>query len=124
MPLQQHCGWISRCSLTFSGQQYFYISFRSFRPDCLSIFNGRGVVFPVKARFHVHVFDSEVRQLCSMLYPVCQLHHICCVDAEEDVEDFRLLRPCLELLQVVVSFLTSPMFSAIAWSGSSKISCF
>ena len=22
MPLQQHCGWISRCSLTFSGQQY------------------------------------------------------------------------------------------------------
>ncbi|MFW5532215.1 MAG: hypothetical protein ACOCPC_11215, partial [Segatella copri] len=23
MPLQQHCGWISRCSLTFSGQQYF-----------------------------------------------------------------------------------------------------
>lgn len=23
MPLQQHCGWISRCSLTFSGQQYY-----------------------------------------------------------------------------------------------------
>ena len=25
MPLQQHCGWISRCSLTFSGQQYYFI---------------------------------------------------------------------------------------------------
>ena len=27
MPLQQHCGWISRCSLTFSGQQYNQIVF-------------------------------------------------------------------------------------------------
>ena len=26
MPLQQHCGWISRCSLTFSGQQYINIA--------------------------------------------------------------------------------------------------
>ena len=77
---------------------------------------------PLKALLYVHIFVSRGRQLCSLLYPVCQLHHVCSVDAEEDVQDFRLLRPGLESLQVVVSFLTSLMFSAIVWSGSSKIS--
>ena len=59
-----------------------------------------------------------------MLYPVCQLHHVCRVDAEEDVQDFRQLRPGLDPPQVVVLLLTSPKFSAIAWSGSSKVSNF
>ncbi len=54
-----------------------------------------------------------------MLYPVCQLRHVCRVDAEEDVQDFRQLRPSLDLPQVVVLLRTSPKFSAIAWSGSS-----
>lgn len=45
------------------------------------------------------------RQLCSLLYPVCQLHHVCCVDAEEDVQDFRQISPGLDSPQVVVLFL-------------------
>ena len=49
----------------------------------------------MKALFHVHVFVSGGRQLCSLLYPFCQLHHVCRVDAEEDVQDFRQLRPGL-----------------------------
>ena len=47
------------------------------------------------------------RQLCSLLYPVRQLHHVCRVDAEEDVQDFRQLRPGLDPPQVVVLFLCS-----------------
>ena len=38
-------------------------------------------------------FVSGGRQLCSLLYPVLQLHHVCSVDAKEDVQDFRQLRP-------------------------------
>jgi len=33
----------------------------------------------------VHVFISSSRQLHPLLYPVRQLHHVCRVDAEEDV---------------------------------------
>ena len=62
---------------------------------------------PVKARIHAHVFVSGCRQLCSLLYPVRQLHHVCRVDAEEDVQDFRQLRPGLNPPQVVVLFLYS-----------------
>ena len=85
----------------------FYNSFRSIRPDYLSILNDRGVVPPppVKALLYVHFFVSGGCQLCSLLYPVCQLHHICCVDAEEDVQDFRQLRPGLDSPQVSLSFL-------------------
>ena len=43
--------------------------------------------------------------MCSLLYPVRQLHHVCRVDAEEDVQDFRQLRPGLDSPQVVVLFL-------------------
>ena len=39
------------------------------------------------------------------------------MNAEEDVQDFRQLRPGLDSPKVVVLFLTSPKFSAIAWSG-------
>ena len=42
------------------------------------------------------------------------------MDAEEDVQDFRQLRPGLDSPQAVVLFLRSLKFSAIAWSGSSK----
>ena len=59
----------------------------------------------MKARFHVNVFVSGGRQLCSLLYPVRQLHHVCRVDAEEDEQDFRQLRPGLDPPQVVVLFL-------------------
>ena len=60
---------------------------------------------PVKAHSDVHVFVSGKRQLCSLLYPVRQLHHVCRVDAEEDVQDFRQLRPSLDPPQFVVLFL-------------------
>ena len=83
-----------------------------------------GAYFPWEALFHVHVFVSEGRKLCSLLYPVRQLQHVCRVDAEEDVQDFRQLRPGLDSPQVVVLFMAIPKFSAIAWSGSSKISAF
>ncbi|MDD7127281.1 MAG: hypothetical protein PUH91_00465 [Prevotella sp.] len=85
----------------------------------------------------MHVFVSGGCQLCSLLYPVRQLQHICRVYAEEDVQDFRQLRPGLDLHQIVVLFLCTERalhhccahlgkflsnkseFSAIAWSGSS-----
>ena len=68
----------------------------------------------MKALFHVHIIVSCNRHL----------HHVCCVDAEEDVQDVRQLRPGLDSPQVVVLFLAIPKFSAIEWSGSSKISNF
>ena len=45
----------------------------------------------------------------SLHYPVCQLHHVCRVNAEEDVQDFRQLRPGLDPPQVVVLFLCSEL---------------
>ena len=71
--------------------------------------------------FHNPYLTSSIRgrQLCSLFYPVRQLNYVCRVDAEEDVQVFRQLSPSLESLQVVVPFLKSPKFSAIAWSGSS-----
>ena len=38
------------------------------------------------------------------VYPVRQLHHVCRVYAEEDVQDFRQLRPDLDSPQVVVLY--------------------
>lgn len=37
---------------------------------------------PVKVLFDVHVSVSGGRQLCSLLYPVYQLHHVYRVNAE------------------------------------------
>ena len=59
----------------------------------------------LKALLYVHIFVSGNHQMCSLLYSVCQLHHVCRVDAEEDVQDFRLLCPGLDPPQVVVLFL-------------------
>lgn len=43
------------------------------------------------ALFYVHVFVSLGHQLYSLFYLVRQLHHVCRVEAEEDVQDFRQL---------------------------------
>ena len=59
----------------------------------------------MKAHFYVQIFVSGGRQLCSLLYPVRQLHHVCRVDAEESVQDFRQLRPGLDPPQVALLFL-------------------
>ena len=40
-----------------------------------------------------------------LFYPVRQLHHVCYVDAEEDVQDFCPLRPGLNPSESVVLFL-------------------
>ncbi len=48
---------------------------------------------------------SGSRQTRPLLYPVRQLHHVCRVDAEEDVKDFRPLRPGLDPPEIVVLFL-------------------
>ena len=63
----------------------------------------------MKALFYVHIFVSGNHQLCSLLYPVRQLHHVCRVDAEEDVQDFRQLRLNLDPPQVVVLFLCAEL---------------
>lgn len=48
---------------------------------------------------------SGSRQTSPLFYPVRQLHHVCRVDAEEDVKDFRPLRPGLDPPEIVVLFL-------------------
>ena len=54
--------------------------------------------------------------LCSaLLYSVRQLHHVCRVNAEEDIQDFRQLRPGLDSPQVVVLFIVAnPIDSGVA----------
>ena len=42
-----------------------------------------------------------------LFYPVRQLYHVCRVDAEEDVQDFRPIRPGLDPPEIVV-FLLCP----------------
>ena len=59
----------------------------------------------MKALFYVHVFVSGNNQMCSLLYSAFQLHHVCRMNAEEDVQDFRQLRPGLDSPEVVVLFL-------------------
>ena len=44
----------------------------------------------MKALFYVHVFVSGGRQLCSLLYPACQIHLVCRVHNEEEVQDYGL----------------------------------
>ena len=61
--------------------------------------------FPWEALFYVHVFVSRGRQLCSLFYPVRQLHHVCHVDAEEDVRNLRQFRPGLDPPPVALLFL-------------------
>ena len=39
--------------------------------------------------------------LSALLYPVRQLHRVCRVYAEEDVQDFRQLRPSLDAPQAL-----------------------
>ena len=48
---------------------------------------------------------SGSHQTSPLFYPVRQLDHVCRVDAEEDVQDFRPLRPGLDPSEIVVLFL-------------------
>ena len=55
--------------------------------------------------FEVHIFVSGNRKSSSLLYPVRQLNHIRRVDAEEDVQDFGVLGPGFDSLQVIMLLL-------------------
>lgn len=48
---------------------------------------------------------ADGSQTHPLFYPVRQLHHVCRVDAEEDIKDFRPLRPGLDPSEIVVLFL-------------------
>ena len=48
---------------------------------------------------------SGSRQTRPLFYPVRQLNHVCRMDAEEDVKDFRPPRPGLAPSEIVVFFL-------------------
>ena len=48
---------------------------------------------------------SGSRQTRPLFSPVHQLNHVCRVDTEEDVQDFRPLRPDLDPPEIVVLFL-------------------
>lgn len=41
--------------------------------------------FPAEAQFYVHILVLGSRRLYFLLYPARQLHHVCRMDAEEDV---------------------------------------
>ena len=71
----------------------FYIGFRQFRPDYLSVFHDEDTVPPTRAPHWLQVSVSGSRQTHPLFYPVRQLNHVCRVDAEEDIQDFRPLRP-------------------------------
>ena len=77
-------------------QIYIFISHSGRFGRIIFILFDRGVVPPMKALFYVHIFFSGGHQLCSLLYSVCQLHHVCCVDDKVDVQDFRQLSPGLD----------------------------
>ena len=60
---------------------------------------------PTRAPHWLQVSVSGSRQTRPLFYPVCQLNHVCRVDAEEDVKYFRPLRPGLDPPEIVVLFL-------------------
>ena len=62
------------------------------------------IQFPHKSSA-LQVSVSGSRQTRPLFYPVRQLNHVCRVDAEEDVQDFRPLRPGLDPPEIVVLFL-------------------
>ena len=67
-------------------------------------FSWRGYNFPTRVP---QVSVSGSRQTRPLFYPVRQLYHVCRVDAEEDVQDFRPIRPGLDPPEIVV-FLLCP----------------
>lgn len=68
-------------------------------------FSWRGYSSPTRAPHLPQVSVSGSSQTRPLFYPVRQLNHVCRVDAEEDVKDFRPLRPGLDPPEIVVLFL-------------------
>ena len=61
--------------------------------------------FPHKSSALTAISVSGSRQTPPLFYSVSQLHHVCRVDAEEDVKDFRPLCPGLDPSEIIVLFL-------------------
>lgn len=61
--------------------------------------------FPHKSSALTAISVSGSRQTLPLFYSVSQLHHVCRVDAEEDVKDFRPLCPGLDPSEIIVLFL-------------------
>ena len=68
-------------------------------------FSRRGDSSPTRVPHWLQVSVSGSRQTRPLFYPVRQLDHVCRVDAEEDEQDFRPLRPGLDPSEIVVLFL-------------------
>ena len=68
-------------------------------------FSWRGYSSPTRAPHWPQVSVSGSRQTRPLFYPVRRLHHVCRVDAEEDVQDFRPLRPGLDPSEIIVLIL-------------------
>ena len=69
-------------------QIYVFISHTGRFGRIVYLFSMTEAQFHWEALFYVHVFVSQGRQLCSLLYPVRQLHHVCSVDADDD-QDYK-----------------------------------
>ena len=63
------------------------------------------VKFYTRASHCLIVSVSVSHQTHPLFYHIRQLHHVCRVDAEEDVKDFRPLHPGLDPPEIVVLFL-------------------
>ncbi len=70
-------------------QIYIFISHSGHFGRIFCPFSITEAQFPRESTFLCAYFISGKRLLCSLLYPVRQLHHVCRVDADEDVQDFR-----------------------------------
>lgn len=71
----------------------------------LCLFFMAWIQFPHKSFALTASFTSGSRQTRPLFYPVRQLDHVCRVDAEEDIQDFRPLRPGPDPPEIVVLFL-------------------
>ena len=63
------------------------------------------IQFPHRSSVLTASFSVRQSPNGPLFYPVRQLHHVCRVDVEEDVQDFRPLRPGLDPPEIVVFFL-------------------
>ena len=74
-------------------QNYNFISVSGRFSRIFCLFFMTRIQFPRKRSTLAEVSVSGSRQTRPLFYPVRQLDHVCRVDAEEDIQDFRPFRP-------------------------------
>ena len=100
----------SRQSLQFlrpTHQKFNFISVSGRFGRIFCLFFMARIQFPLMNSTLTQVFASDNRQTRALFYPVHQLHHVCSVDTEENVKDFRPLYPGLDPSEIVVLSLCS-----------------